>query len=135
MVPQKPNILTFTLIPSSFFSDHCVKLYGSMFITFQMALVFKKNLFLDYCHKEDFERFNFIHSDNVNFHPRSFGSNSFSDLKPYQIFTHFPFVLSGISTFARLRIKFTRRSEPKTRDSSQVIFIILRLLFVDHFWQ
>ena len=38
--PQKPNIPTFTLIPSSFFfSDHCVKLYGWMCITFQMPLV------------------------------------------------------------------------------------------------
>ena len=38
--PQKPHILTFTLIPSSFFSDHCVKLYRWMCITFQMPLVF-----------------------------------------------------------------------------------------------
>ena len=37
--PQKPNILTFTLIPSSFFSDHCVKLYRWMCMTFQMPLV------------------------------------------------------------------------------------------------
>ena len=37
---QKPHILTFTLIPSSFFSDHCVKLYRWMCITFQMPLVF-----------------------------------------------------------------------------------------------
>ena len=37
--PQKPNILTFSLIPSSFFSDHCVKLYRWMCITFQMPLV------------------------------------------------------------------------------------------------
>ena len=37
--PQKPHILTFTLIPSSFFSDHCVKLYRWMCITFQMPLV------------------------------------------------------------------------------------------------
>ena len=36
---QKPHIMTFTLIPSSFFSDHCVKLYGWMCITFQMPLV------------------------------------------------------------------------------------------------
>ena len=38
--PQKPHILTFTLIPWSFFSDHCVKLYGWMCITFQMPLVY-----------------------------------------------------------------------------------------------
>ena len=38
--PQKPHILTFTLIPSSFFSDHCVKLYRWMCITFQMPLVY-----------------------------------------------------------------------------------------------
>ena len=37
--PKKPHILTFTLIPSSFFSDHCVKLYRWMCITFQMPLV------------------------------------------------------------------------------------------------
>ena len=37
---QKPNILTFTLIPSSFFSDHCEKLYRWMCITFQMPLVY-----------------------------------------------------------------------------------------------
>ena len=40
--PQKPHILTFTLIPSSFFSDHCVKLYRWMCITFQMPLVYIK---------------------------------------------------------------------------------------------
>ena len=40
--PQKPHILTFTLIPSSFFSDHCVKLYRWMCITFQMPLVFRR---------------------------------------------------------------------------------------------
>ena len=39
--PQKPHILTFTLIPWSFFSDHCVKLYGWMCITFQMPLVYE----------------------------------------------------------------------------------------------
>ena len=39
MVPQKPHILSFTSIPSSFFSDHCVKLHGWMCITFQMLLV------------------------------------------------------------------------------------------------
>ena len=38
--PQKPHILTFTPIPSSFFSDHCVKLYRWMCITFQMPLVY-----------------------------------------------------------------------------------------------
>ena len=36
---QKSHILTITLIPSYFFSDHCVKLYGCMCITFQMPLV------------------------------------------------------------------------------------------------
>ena len=43
--PQKPHIMTFTLIPSSFFSDHCVKLYGWMCITFQMPLVYYFQLF------------------------------------------------------------------------------------------
>ena len=37
MVPKKPYIPTFTLIPSSFFSDHCVKLYRWRCITFQNA--------------------------------------------------------------------------------------------------
>ena len=40
--PQKPHILTFTLIPSSFFSDHSVKLYRWMCITCQMPLVIYK---------------------------------------------------------------------------------------------
>ena len=38
--PRKPHILAFTLIPSSFLSDHYVKLYGWMCITFQMPLVY-----------------------------------------------------------------------------------------------
>ena len=32
--------MAFTLIPSSFFSDHCIKVYGSMCITLQMPLVY-----------------------------------------------------------------------------------------------
>ena len=44
--PQKPDILTFTLIPSSFFSDHCVKLYRWMCITFQMPLVCIKYIYV-----------------------------------------------------------------------------------------
>ena len=39
MYPEKPHILTLTLISSPFFSDHCVKLYRWMCITFQMPLV------------------------------------------------------------------------------------------------
>ena len=36
--------MAFTLIPSSFFSEHCVKLYGLMWITFQMPLVITTKL-------------------------------------------------------------------------------------------
>ena len=61
--PQKPHILTFTLIPSSFFSDHCVKLYGWMCITFQMPLV---------CLESKRKRFHFVyvHSDTLKCLPR-----------------------------------------------------------------
>ena len=36
------RILTFTLIPSSFFSDHCVKLYGYI----EILIYDHKNIFL-----------------------------------------------------------------------------------------
>ena len=40
--PEKPHILKFTLIPSSFFSDHSAKLYGWMRITFKLPSYFVK---------------------------------------------------------------------------------------------
>ena len=41
--PQKPKILTFPLIHSYFFYGHSVKLYGWIFISFQMPLVYRKS--------------------------------------------------------------------------------------------
>ena len=44
--PLKPNILTFAMTSSSFFSDYSVKLYGLTFITFQMSLVYTMSIYL-----------------------------------------------------------------------------------------
>ena len=58
--PQKPHILAFTLIPSSFFSDHCVKFYGWMCITFQMPLVLFHSYLWNMCISDCNLNFNIV---------------------------------------------------------------------------